>query len=83
MTPQRSISNPFAVNIDEGYAAIYATNAAFPESANAQITPPGKFDPTNLQALKNRGAKVLLYHGVSDAIFSATDTSKASPRKAS
>ncbi len=76
MTPPRSISNPFAVNIDEGYAAIYATNASFPESANTQMTPPGKFDPTNLQALKNRGAKVLLYHGVSDAIFSATDTAQ-------
>jgi pimeloyl-ACP methyl ester carboxylesterase len=74
MTPPRSISNPFAVNIDEGFQAIYATSATFPESANTQITPPGKFNPENLQALKNRGAKILLYHGVSDAIFSHDDT---------
>jgi pimeloyl-ACP methyl ester carboxylesterase len=74
MTPPRSISNPFAVNIDEGFQAIYASNATFPESANTQITPPGKFNPENLAALKARGAKILLYHGVSDAIFSAEDT---------
>jgi pimeloyl-ACP methyl ester carboxylesterase len=70
MTPPRSISNPFAVNIDEGYAAIFATNAQFPESPNNQMTPPGKLSPDNLAALKRRGAKMVLYHGVSDAIFS-------------
>jgi feruloyl esterase len=30
--------------------------------------------PTKLEALKARGAKVIVYHGVSDAIFSASDT---------
>jgi Tannase and feruloyl esterase len=74
MTPPRTISNPFAVNIDEGFQAIYATNASFPESANTQITPPGKFSPENLEPLRKRGAKILLYHGVSDAIFSHNDT---------
>jgi hypothetical protein len=74
MTPPRSISNPFVVNIDEGFQAIYARSATFPESANDQITPPGKFNPENLATLKARGAKILLYHGVSDAIFSAEDT---------
>ncbi|TAG26056.1 MAG: tannase/feruloyl esterase family alpha/beta hydrolase [Burkholderiales bacterium] len=74
MTPPRSISNPFALNVDEAYAAIYATNAQFPESANTQITPPGKFSPENLLPLRQRGAKILAYHGVSDAIFSHDDT---------
>jgi Tannase and feruloyl esterase len=74
MTPPRSITNAFTINVDEGYAAIYATNAQFPESANTQITPPGKFSPENLLPLRQRGAKVLLYHGVSDAIFSHDDT---------
>ena len=74
MTPPRTISNPFAVNIDEGFQAIYATNASFPESAYTQITPPGKFSPENLDPLRARGAKILLYHGVSDAIFSHDDT---------
>ena len=31
-------------------------------------------EPTNLVRLKSRGAKVLVYHGVSDAIFSVNDT---------
>jgi Tannase and feruloyl esterase len=74
MTPPRSITNAFTINVDEGYAAIYATTAQFPESANTQITPPGKFSPENLLPLRQRGAKVLLYHGVSDAIFSHDDT---------
>jgi Tannase and feruloyl esterase len=74
MTPPRSISNPFTVDVTEGFAAISAVNAQFPESADTQMTPPGKLQPTNLEALKNRGAKILLYHGVSDAVFSAEDT---------
>lgn len=74
MTPPRSITNAFVINVDEAYAAIYATNALFPESANTQITPPGKFSPENLLPLRQRGAKILLYHGVSDAIFSHDDT---------
>jgi hypothetical protein len=74
MTPPRSISNPFAVNVDEGFQAIYAKSTSFPESANDQITPPCKFNPENLAALKTRGAKILTYHGVSDAVFSHEDT---------
>jgi Tannase and feruloyl esterase len=31
-------------------------------------------DPTNLAKLKNRGAKMMVYHGVSDTIFSSDDT---------
>jgi feruloyl esterase len=37
----------------------------------AFMTPP---NPTQLGTLKNRGAKVLVYHGVSDPIFSVNDT---------
>jgi feruloyl esterase len=35
------------------------------------MTPP---NPAQLGPLKNRGAKVLVYHGVSDAVFSYDDT---------
>ena len=35
---------------------------------------PGHQQPDNLLPLRARGAKVVLYHGVSDAIFSAEDT---------
>ena len=38
------------------------------------MTPPGEAQPDKLTALRSRGAKVVLYHGVSDAIFSAEDT---------
>lgn len=35
------------------------------------MTPP---NPSNLSALKNRGAKMMLYHGTNDPIFSSDDT---------
>ena len=73
MTPPRPL-DPFKVDIEDGYKAIYATDATFRESADAVITMPGKENPTQLAALRARGAKVLVYHGVSDAIFSASDT---------
>ncbi len=38
------------------------------------MSPPQQENPTNLAGLKARGAKVILYHGVSDGIFSAEDT---------
>jgi feruloyl esterase len=73
MTPPRSL-DPFAVDLEAGFQAIFATDANFTESADTVMTPPGKDDPTNLAPLRARGAKMLLYHGVSDAIFSADDT---------
>ncbi|MBL8347602.1 MAG: tannase/feruloyl esterase family alpha/beta hydrolase [Rubrivivax sp.] len=73
MTPPRPL-DPFKVDIEDGYKAIYATDATFRESADTVITMPGKENPTQLAALRARGAKMLLYHGVSDAIFSASDT---------
>lgn len=73
MTPPRSV-DPFNLDIDAAYKAIFATDATFTESADFQITPPGKDDPRNLAVLRARGSKMILYHGVGDAIFSADDT---------
>jgi len=73
MTPPRSL-DPFNVDIEDGYKAIFATDANFRESADTVITMPGKDNPVQLAALRARGAKMLVYHGVSDAIFSADDT---------
>ena len=63
----------FALNasIDALVAGINATDATFTESAMGFMTPP---NPTNLATLKNRGAKMMVYHGVSDPIFSVNDT---------
>ena len=35
------------------------------------MTPP---NPSDLSTLKNRGAKLMVYHGTSDPIFSSDDT---------
>lgn len=58
-------------SIDALVAGINASNATYTESAMSFMTPP---NPTNLSTLKNRGGKVIVYHGVSDAIFSVNDS---------
>ncbi|HEY9067733.1 MAG TPA: tannase/feruloyl esterase family alpha/beta hydrolase [Burkholderiaceae bacterium] len=52
-------------------AKVQATNATYTESAMSFMTPPS---PSNLATLKNRGAKMMVYHGTSDPIFSSDDT---------
>lgn len=58
-------------SVDAMLASVAATSASYPESALSFMQP---VNPTNLSALKDRGAKVMVYHGVSDAIFSVDDT---------
>jgi pimeloyl-ACP methyl ester carboxylesterase len=58
-------------NVDSMLAKVNATNAVFTESAMSFMTPP---NPSNLSTLKNRGAKLMVYHGTSDPIFSSDDT---------
>jgi len=58
-------------SIDALVAGINATNATYTESAMSFMTPPNAGD---LSKLKARGAKMIVYHGVSDAIFSVNDT---------
>ncbi len=60
-----------AANLDTLAAQITATNTLYTESAMSFMTPP---NPTNMSALKDRGGKILVYHGVSDPIFSVDDT---------
>jgi feruloyl esterase len=59
------------MNIDAALGWVNATDATYTESAMSFMTPP---DPTNLATLKNRGAKIMVYHGVADPIFSVDDT---------
>jgi len=62
-----------AFNMDTDYPKIFATDATYKEAPWAYMTPPNE---TDLSTLKNRGAKLLVYHGSADPIFSAADTSK-------
>ena len=73
MSPPRSL-DPLKVDVEDGLKAIHAVDPQFGQSADAVITPPGKDNPVNLTPLRARGAKMLVFHGVSDAIFSADDT---------
>jgi feruloyl esterase len=58
-------------NIDALLAQLFATDATYTESAMSFMTPP---DATDMSAVHRRGAKMIVYHGVSDAIFSVQDT---------
>jgi feruloyl esterase len=58
-------------NLDSLLGRINATNATYTESGTSFMTPP---NGANLSSLKNRGAKMLVYHGTSDPIFSSDDT---------
>ena len=58
-------------NVDAMLAKVNATNATYTESAMSFMTPP---NAANLSTLKNRGAKMVVYHGTSDPIFSSDDT---------
>ena len=58
-------------DLDAGYQKIFATDGTYKESSWSFMTPPQE---TNLSVLRDRGAKVLSYHGAADPIFSASDT---------
>lgn len=62
-----AISTP----IENMLAAVAATDATYMESALSFMQP---VNPTDLSVLRDRGAKVIVYHGVNDAIFSVDDT---------
>jgi pimeloyl-ACP methyl ester carboxylesterase len=58
-------------NVDTMLAKVNATSGIYTESALSFMTPP---NPSNLSVLKNRGAKLMVYHGTADPIFSSDDT---------
>lgn len=61
-----------AFSMDTDHPRMFSTDATYKESPWSYMTPPNE---TDLSTLKNRGAKLLVYHGVADPIFSAADTS--------
>lgn len=58
-------------NMDIDAPSIFKTSGIYAESAMSFMTPP---NPTNLDTLRNRGAKMLVIHGSSDPVFSVDDT---------
>ncbi|MGJ7533248.1 MULTISPECIES: tannase/feruloyl esterase family alpha/beta hydrolase [unclassified Variovorax] len=64
---------PFALGFDMDRDAprIAATDGVFRESALSFMTPP---DAANLGALRDRGGRMIVYHGTSDPVFSSDDT---------
>ena len=58
-------------NVDTMLAKVNATDATFTEDAMSFMTPPNR---PNLDTLRNRGAKLMVYHGTADPIFSSDDT---------
>jgi hypothetical protein len=61
------------LNIDTALAELFATDATYTESAMGFMTPP---DATDMNDVRRRGAKIIVYHGVSDPIFSVADTER-------
>jgi feruloyl esterase len=59
------------LDIDAALAQLFATDATYTESAMSFMTPP---EATDLADVRRRGAKMIVYHGVSDPIFSVEDT---------
>jgi pimeloyl-ACP methyl ester carboxylesterase len=64
----------FARNYDELHSGIYAKPVGFSESSDDTINPPNHNNPLYMGTLQKRGAKMLTYHGVSDGVFSESDT---------
>jgi feruloyl esterase len=64
---------PFALgfSMDRDAPKIAARHAAYTESALEFMTPP---DASRLATLKQRGGKLIVYHGTADGVFSSDDT---------
>ncbi|OCX67348.1 hypothetical protein BFP70_01795 [Thioclava sp. SK-1] len=52
---------------------VEASSDIYPESPMQVMSPPGSEDP-HLQAFRDAGGKMILFHGVADPVFSALDT---------
>ncbi len=63
----------FNYNFDMDYPKLFQTNATYTESSWSFMTPP---NPTKLDALRDRGGKMIVVQGVSDGVFSIDDTKR-------
>ncbi len=58
-------------NMDTDAPKIFATSDIYTESAWSFMTP---VNPTDLSVMRDRGAKMIVYHGNCDPVFSVQDT---------
>jgi feruloyl esterase len=66
--PADTLGYALKFNFDTGAPLISATTSLYAESSLSFMTPP---NPTNLDALRARGAKMIVAHGLSDGVFLA------------
>ncbi|MGE0312845.1 MAG: tannase/feruloyl esterase family alpha/beta hydrolase [Lautropia sp.] len=59
------------IDVERDVPKIHGTNATYPVSPMGFMTPP---DAERLETLHARGARMMVYHGVADAVFSVNDT---------
>ncbi|MDM0073101.1 tannase/feruloyl esterase family alpha/beta hydrolase [Variovorax sp. J2P1-59] len=71
--PSRPSGIDFALafSMDSDAPSIYAASGIYAESSMSFMTPP---NPTQMKTLRDRGSKLLVYHGTSDPVFSSDDT---------
>jgi poly(3-hydroxybutyrate) depolymerase len=60
-----------AYDFDKAESLINGTTPVFTESSMSFMTPP---NPTDLGTLRDRGAKMIVFHGTADPVFSYNDT---------
>ena len=60
-------------DFDRDAPKIFAKTDAYPESAMDFMTPPGVDDP-KLESFRDKGRKMIIYHGQADPVFSINDT---------
>jgi poly(3-hydroxybutyrate) depolymerase len=58
-------------DFDKAESLINGTTSVFTESSMSFMTPP---NPTDLSKLRDRGAKLIVFHGTADPVFSYNDT---------
>ena len=73
MASDRTRTAAYAVNfnLDTEYPKIFATSGIYTEASMSFMTAP---NPTKLDTLRDRGAKMIVVHGMADGIFSPDDT---------
>jgi feruloyl esterase len=58
-------------DFDKAESLINGTTPVYTESTMSLMTPP---NPTDLSTLRDRGAKLIVFHGTADPVFSYNDT---------